>query len=105
MGQSCFLDFQVRVAAIVGVDHSQRLGALASATVLRSGLSGVGRSPDHPLQRDRVNRSCGKPGSYETFLVQTIEAKPDITMPELAAHLLEEHGIAAARAIVSRRLC
>ena len=30
------------------------------------------------------------------FLIQTVEAEPAITMPELAARLLTEHGIVAA---------
>ena len=34
-----------------------------------------------------------------------IEAKPAITMPELAARLREEHGIVAAPAMLSRFLC
>ena len=42
---------------------------------------------------------------YEAFLIRTVEAKPAITMPELAARLLEEHGIVAAPAMLSRFLC
>jgi transposase len=42
---------------------------------------------------------------YETFLIQTVEARPAITMPELAARLLDEHGIVAAPAMLSRFLC
>jgi hypothetical protein len=42
---------------------------------------------------------------YESFLIQTVEAKPAITMPELAARLLEEHGVVAAPAMLSRFLC
>ena len=29
---------------------------------------------------------------YEAFLIQTVEARPAITMPELAARLLDEHA-------------
>jgi transposase len=42
---------------------------------------------------------------YESFLIQTVEARPAITMPELAARLLEQHGVAAAPAMLSRFLC
>jgi len=38
----------------------------------------------------------GKLVPYEAFLIQTVEAVPAITMPELAARLLEQHGIIAA---------
>ena len=37
--------------------------------------------------------------------MQTVEAEPDITMPELAARLLEAHGVAATPATLSRLLC
>ena len=42
---------------------------------------------------------------YESFLIQTVEAEPAITMPELAGRLLEEHGVGAAPAMLSRFLC
>jgi transposase len=42
---------------------------------------------------------------YGSFLIQAVEAKPAITMPELAARLREEHGIVAAPAMLSRFLC
>ena len=41
---------------------------------------------------------------YESFLTQTVEARPAITMPELAARLLDEHGIVAAPAMLSHFL-
>jgi hypothetical protein len=34
-----------------------------------------------------------------------VEAEPSITMPELAARLLQEHGVVAALATLSRLLC
>jgi len=39
------------------------------------------------------------------FLVRAVEAQPDITMPDLAARLLEKHGVVAAPATLSRLLC
>ncbi len=47
----------------------------------------------------------GKLVPYESFLIQTVEARPAITMPELAARLLEQHGVGAAPAMLSRFLC
>src|SRR5215211_3075406 len=41
----------------------------------------------------------------ESFLIQTVEARPAITMPELAARLLEEYEVVAAPAMLSRFLC
>jgi transposase len=68
------------------------------------------------LQRQRTSGSPtparqGRPpgrrrlSPYEAFLIQAVEARPDITMPELAARLREEHGIVAAPAALSRLLC
>jgi transposase len=50
-------------------------------------------------------RGTGRLAPYETFLVETVQAKPDITMPEWAARLSEEHGVSAAPATLSRLLC
>jgi transposase len=47
----------------------------------------------------------GKLAPYEAFLIRTVEAQPDITMPELATRLLEEHGVRADPATLSRLLC
>ena len=47
----------------------------------------------------------GKLVAYESFLIEAVEARPAITMPELAARLLDEHGIVAAPAMLSRFLC
>ncbi len=55
----------------------------------------------------RQGRPCGtgKLAPYEAFLIRTVEDQPDITMPELAARLLEKHGVIAAPATLSRLLC
>jgi transposase len=50
-------------------------------------------------------RGTGKLAPYETFLIQAVESQPDITMPDLAARLWEEHGVRAAPATLSRFLC
>jgi hypothetical protein len=47
----------------------------------------------------------GKLAPYASFLIQTVEAEPAITMPELAAWLREQHGVVAAPAMLSRVLC
>jgi transposase len=55
----------------------------------------------------RQGRPCGtgKLAPYEAFLIQAVETKPDITMPELATRLRENHGVVAAPATLSRLLC
>src|ERR671916_119707 len=89
MGHCYSLDLRVRVADFVEAGHSCRAGAPAP--------------PARP--RGRPPPGGGKLVPYESFLIQTVEAEPAITMPELAARLLEEHGIVAAPAMLSRFLC
>jgi transposase len=108
MGRCYSLDLRVRVAGFVEAGHSRRAAArhfgvsdsFAIKLLRRQAQSG---SPA-PARQGRP-RGTGRLASYETFLMQTVEAKPDITMPELAARLGQEHGISAAPATLSRLLC
>ena len=108
MGCSYSLDLRVRVARFVEAGHSRRAAArhfgvsdsFAIKLLRRQAQSG---SPA-PARQGRP-RGTGRLAPYETFLVQTVEAKPDITMPELAARLWQEHGVRAAPATLSRLLC
>ena len=108
MGHSYSLDLRVRVASFVAAGHSRRAAArhfgvsdsFAIKLLRRHAQSG---SPA-PARQGRP-RGTGRLAPYETFLVQTVAAKPDITMPELAARLWQEHGVSAAPATLSRRLC
>jgi transposase len=102
------LDLRVRIAAFVEAGRSCRAAdrhfgvsdSCAIKLMQRQRYSGS-------LTRARQGRppGRGKLVAYETFLIYTVEAEPAITMPELAAQLLEEHGIVAAPAALSRFLC
>ena len=108
MVQSYSLDLRVRVAAFVEAGHSCRAAArhfevsdsFAIKLMQRQRRSG---SPA-PARQGRP-QGTGKLAPYEAFLIQAVERKPDITMPELAARLWEEHGVSAAPATLSRLLC
>jgi transposase len=108
MTQSFSLDLRVRVAAFVEAGHSCRAAArhfgvsdsCAIKLMQRKRYSGSLA----PARQGRPPGS-GKLVPYESFLIQTVEAKPAITMPELATRLLEEHGVVAAPAMLSRFLC
>ena len=96
MGQCYSLDLRVRVADFVEAGHSCRAAAghfdvsesFAIKLVRRTRDTG---SPAPARQGRPPGR--GKLVPYESFLIQTVEAEPAITMPELAARLLEEHGV------------
>ncbi len=108
MAQSYSLDLRVRVAGFVEAGHSCRAAArhfsvsdsFAIKLMQRQRRSG---SPA-PARQGRP-QGTGKLAPYETFLVQEVEKTPDITMPDLAARLWEEHGVSAAPASLSRLLC
>src|SRR5687767_9615557 len=108
MGQCYSLDLRVRVAGFIAAGHSCRAAArhfgvsdsFAIKLVRRTRDTG---SPAPDCQGRPPGR--GKLVAYESFLIQTVEARPAITMPELAARLLEEHGVVAAPAMLSRFLC
>lgn len=46
----------------------------------------------------------GKLARFRAFLVGQVEARPDITMPELSARLLENHGVTVPASSLSRFL-
>src|SRR3712207_2539088 len=99
MTHSYSLDLRVRVADFVAAGHSCRAAArhfrvsdsFAIKLMQRQRQSG---SPA-PARQGRP-RGTGKLAPDETFLIQAVESQPDITMPDLAARLWEEHGIRAA---------
>ena len=108
MGRSYTVDLRERVAAFVEAGHSRRAAARHFAVgesfaiklmqrVSRSGSCAPGRQGRPP--------GGGKLARYTAFLVGAVENKPDITMPELQARLLDAHAVTAAPAALSRFLC
>ena len=108
MGRCYSMDLRERVTAFVAQGHTRRAAArrlgvsesFAIKLVKHQERSG---SPA-PVRQGRPHGS-GKLAPYEAFLIQEVEKKPDITMPELAVWLLEEYEVAAAPATLSRLLC
>ncbi|MBL0407252.1 transposase [Microvirga aerilata] len=98
----------MRVANFVEAGHSCRAAAGNFAFSESFAIKLVRRTRDTgsraPARQGRPP-GRGKLVPYEAFLIQTVEARPTITMPELAARLLDEHGVVAAPAILSRFLC
>ena len=109
MTQSYSLDLRVRVVAFCGSGPllPGRGAPFWGQRQLRHQAAAAPETcSDRPPRRGRaVHLDADRFSPYEAFLIQTVEAKPDITMPELAARLLEEHGIVDAPAALSRLLC
>lgn len=101
------LDLRERVAGFVlsGASRraaARRFGVSASFAVkLMQRQTQSGSPAPKRLGRPRGGRLT----PFESFLVGQVEAKPDITMPELAELLLAQHGVVAAPAALSRLLC
>lgn len=88
---------QSRRAAAAALDVSASFSVKLKARHARTGSiapAPMGRPP-----------GTGKLAALTDFLIGEVEARPDITMPELAARLLEVHGVTAAPATLSRLLC
>lgn len=101
------MDLRERVTAFVAQGHSQRaaarrLGVSDSFAIKLIQHQEKSGSPA-PVRQGRP-RGSGKLAPFAAFLIREVENKPDITMPDLAARLLEEHGVAAAPASLSRLL-
>jgi transposase len=108
MGHCYSFDLRVRVADFVGAGHSCRAAARHFGVSDSCAIKLVRRTRDTgspaPARQGRPP-GRGKLVPYEAFLIQTVEARPAISMPELAARLLEDHGVVAAPAMLSRFLC
>ena len=108
MGKPLSLDLRRRIAAHVAAGHSRRQAAKrfgvcdSCAVKLMQRVNATG-SPA-PARQGRPPGK-GKLAPFKDFLIGAVRAKPDITMPELAAALREAHGVKADPSALSRVLC
>jgi transposase len=108
MGKPYSLDLRKRIVARVAAGRSRREAAKhygvseSCAVKLVQRVKSTG-SPA-PARQGRPPGS-GKLAPYKDFLIGCVRAKSDITMPELAARLMQAHGVRADPAALSRLLC
>lgn len=107
MAKSLSLDIRERVVWLVGEGLSCREAArqlrISAASAVRIVQRHKQRGSVAPCTRGRP-RGGGKFDPVAAFLRAEIEARPDMTMPELAERLWEIHGLHAAPAELSRFL-
>ena len=107
MGKSYSSDLRDRVVAFVAAGHSRRCAARHFGVSESFAIKLLQRVKQHgtaaPARQGRP--PGGRLEAFETFLIEAVETKPDITMPELSALLLADHGVKAAPAELSRFLC
>lgn len=89
-GKSCrSAALQFEVSAATAVRFQQRLEQTGS-------LEPTPRGP-HP--------GGGKLGPHRAIIIAKVESQPDITMPDLAAWLLEREGVSVDPSNLSKLLC
>jgi transposase len=108
MGKSYSLDLRERIVAQVAGGGSRRgaarhFGVSDSCAVKL--LARVDRTGSAEPARQGRPPGGGKLADHRDFLIAHVKARPDITMPELAARLKAEHGVTANPASLSRVLC
>ena len=116
MGRAYSLDLRERVARHVAEGGSRR-GAgrrfgVSASTAVRIAASQAERGTVAPRKQGRppgrasshLAGGRGPPVPYVDFLLEIVEAVPDITLEELAAALLGEHGVKAHTSSISRVL-
>ena len=108
MARSYSSDLRDRIVDYVESGHSRReaarrFGVSASFAVKllqRFHRTGSAR----PAPRGRPC-GAGKLSAHRDFLIDRVESRPDITMPDLADDLQRRRGVIAAPASLSRFLC
>jgi transposase len=100
-------DLRERVVEAVAAGLSRRAAAARFSVGVSSAIRWASRaaSEGSPAPR-KQGRPAGKGplSSHLDYLVTAVEARPDLTMFELAARLLEERGVKAAEWSLSRLL-
>lgn len=108
MGRGYSLDLRDRVArAVVGGETVRAVAArfeVSAASAAR--WSGLHRAKGSAkMARQGRPKGGGILAPYEGFLTNSVEAKPDITLGELADMLDKKHGLRVAVGSVWRALC
>ena len=108
MTQPYSLDLRERVTGAIAQGKSRRAAAaqfeVSAATAVRYQQRLQQTGSLEPSRRGPAPGG-GKLGPYRNLIVARVEEKPDITMPDLAAWLLEREGISVGPSNLSKLLC
>lgn len=108
MGKPLSVDLRKRIVAEVELGNSCRVAAVrfgvavSTAVCLQARYEETGSVAPARIGRPR---DSGKLGLHRAFIIAHVEDQPDITMPELAALLLDECGVEIEPSNLSKFLC
>ena len=108
MGVCRSADLRLRVVEAVAAGSSRRGAAERFSISVSSAIRWTARALDEGSSAARKQgRPAGKGplADHLDYLINAVEAVPDITMPELAERLWAERGVTAAWASLSKILC
>jgi transposase len=108
MGKAVSSDLRLRMVRGIASGKSRRAVAgqfeVAPSTAVRVQARYAATGSVEPAKQGRP-RGSGKLGPYRQAIVDKVKAKPDITMPDLAAWLEANHGVRADPSNLSKFLC
>ena len=97
MGKPYSMDLRARVVAYVEAGHSCRAAArvfrVSASTAVRLAAAQRERGDIAPRPQGRTPGTVGKLAAHQAFLLEIVQAEPDITLKELAGALVEAHGV------------
>lgn len=107
MGKSYSMDLRDRIVARVAAGGSRRgaarhFGVSDSCAVKL--VARVARTGSAEPARQGRPAGGGKLAAHMAFLIDVVEARPDITLPELAVRLEAERGVRVSAPSLSRAL-
>lgn len=108
MGKSVSSDLRLRMVRGIASGKSRRAVAaqfeVAPSTAVRVQARYAATGSVEPARQGRPKGS-GKLGACRDAIIAKVKAQPDITMPDLAAWLENEHGVTADPSNLSKLLC
>lgn len=108
MGKPYSLDLRERICAYVERGNSARsagrLFGVSAATAVRFAAEHRIRGTTAPRPQGRPAGQFGKLAPHRDFLLEIVQAEPDITLKELAAALAATHGVEAQLSSLHRAL-
>jgi transposase len=107
MGRAYSLDLRERVWGFIAGGGSRQAAArhfgVSASTAIRIAAGQAARGTLAPRKQGRPPGK-GKLAPYVDFLIEIVEAVPDITLEELARALAAEHGVTVHSSSISRVL-